>query len=262
MVERDLKRSLTTSNGIILCDLRSGWLKVPKYRGFDAFQKWKGAPELDGKQKARDDFFKVLELLFALPIGTLTVSLASTKPSIPIAGPVSDFFIPPAPLIQVSNLVDNAALAKSISGFIASNPNSPHAAALVSILFGHLVGSPLDNSFELLKIPECAENATLVPAPPVYAFFVDGLALSNRENFVKSLIVRATSEKRIKIVKAILDSTVEDATVLSEFDLPTMNRILRLRNNLFWTGDDPPTHRDFVPMVHQAQIVSALNPIL
>lgn len=262
MSDRNLKRALATSSGTVFCDLRSGWIKVPPYRSFNEFQKWKGASEIEEKQKAREVFFKSLETLFALKPNTLIDKLKSTRPSIPITGPVSDFFIPPSPLAQVYDLVDPDTLARSISGLIASRPDSPHAAALVSLLFGHLIRSPLDNCFELCaKKPESRVGVNAVPIPPAYAFFVDSLAVANREDFVKSLIVRASScERRIAIVRDILDLALDDR--LGQFDRSTRNRILDLRDNLFWTDEKTPPHPDFVPMVHQAQIVSAINPRL
>jgi hypothetical protein len=263
MSDNTSKRSLATSRGTVFCDLRSGWIKIPPYRRFDEFQKWKGASEIERKQKARDDFFMSLETLFALRPHTLTDRIKLTRPSIPIACPVSEFFIPPSPLAQVYDLVDSRVLATSISGLIASKPNSPHAAALVSLLFGHLIRSPLDNCFEVCtKKPEISAGVSVVvPVPQVYAFFVDHLAVANREDFVKSLIVRASScERRIAIVRDILDLTLDDN--LDTFDRATRNRILDLSSNLFWTDEKSPPHPDFVPMVHQAQIVSAINPRL
>ena len=261
MSDRDSRRSLATSSGTIFCDLRSGWIKVPPYRSFAEFQKWKAASEVEQKQTAREAFFKSLETLFALKPNTLTDRIKSTRSSIPIAGPVSDFFIPPSPLAQVYDLVDPSVLATSISGLIASKPSSHHAAALVSLLFGHLIRSPLDNCFEVYaKKSEIQSGFNAVPIPQVYVFFVDPLAVANREGFLKSLIIRASSEQRIAIVRDILDLRLEDH--LDQFDRATKNRILDLRDNLFWKDEKVLPHPDFVPMVHQAQIVSAINPRL
>lgn len=261
MVGHDLRQSLLTSNGPVFCERRSGWIKIPPYRGFDRFQKWKSAPELNSKQKARDDFFRGLEVLFALKPGTLTTPIQSNLPSIPVGGSVSDVFIPPSPLASVSEVVDSHILAHSISGLIGSKPDSPHANALVSLLFGHLIGSPLDNCFELCpSVPKTNDGYTFVPVPIVSTFFVDPIKLLNRTNELKGAILRSGDQnKQVTIVRSILDLSFEDA--LERFDRATANRLLTFRDNLFWTAISHP-HPDYIPLVHQAQIVSELNPKL